>query len=149
MKAVIIHATGDADVLRLEEVERPQPCEDEVLITVQADAAVGQDWPRNHAQPRSESKPTRPNAGRKGAHVATDSPRRSVLLIGKSQLVLDGALAGLRDLGYEAEATNDFADITARFDARETTVVRRTRSRRLTGPRKISAVNPRVISRTG
>ena len=51
--------------------------------------------------------------------MATDGPRRNVLLIGKSQLVLDGALAGLRDLGYKAEATNDFADITARFDARE------------------------------
>ena len=50
--------------------------------------------------------------------MAIDGPRRSVLLIGKSQLVLDGALAGLRDLGYKAEATNDFADITARFDAR-------------------------------
>ena len=52
--------------------------------------------------------------------MATDAPRRSVLLIGKSQLVLDGALAGLHDLGYKADATNDFADITARFDARGT-----------------------------
>ena len=38
MKAVIIHATGDADVLRLEEVERPESGEDEVLIRVQAAA---------------------------------------------------------------------------------------------------------------
>ena len=44
--------------------------------------------------------------------------RRRVLLIGKSQLVRDHAVAGLRDLGYEAEATNDFTDITGRFDAK-------------------------------
>ena len=55
--------------------------------------------------------------------MATDNPQRSVLLIGKSQLVLDDALAGLRDLGYNAEATNDFADVTARFDAREVDLV--------------------------
>ena len=43
-------------------------------------------------------------------------PSASVLLIGKSQLVLDESVAGLRDLGYKAEATNDFTDITGRFD---------------------------------
>jgi hypothetical protein len=55
--------------------------------------------------------------------MASDNPQRSVLLIGKSQLVLNGALAGLRDLGYKAEATNDFADVTSRFDAREIDLV--------------------------
>jgi hypothetical protein len=49
--------------------------------------------------------------------------RRRVLLIGKSQLVLDHAVAGLRDLGYEAEATNDFTDITGRFDAKKIDLV--------------------------
>ena len=44
MKAVIIHATGDADVLRLEEVERPEPGEDEVLIREQAAAVNPVDW---------------------------------------------------------------------------------------------------------
>jgi len=55
--------------------------------------------------------------------MSTDNPQRSILLIGKSQLVLDEALAGLRDLGYKAEATNDFAEVTARFDARELDLV--------------------------
>jgi hypothetical protein len=36
-----------------------------------------------------------------------------VLLIGKSQRVLDDSVAGLRDLSYEAEATNHFADATS------------------------------------
>jgi hypothetical protein len=48
--------------------------------------------------------------------MRTDNTQRSVLLIGKSQLVLDESVAGLRDLGYKAEATNDFSDITGRFD---------------------------------
>ena len=86
---------------------------------------------------------------RKGAHMASDNPRRSVLLIGKSQLVLDGALAGLRDLGYTAEATNGFADITARFDAREIDVVvfggQVPPDLRAELREEISAINPRVI----
>jgi hypothetical protein len=48
--------------------------------------------------------------------MRTDNTQRSVLLIGKSQLVLDESVAGLRDLGYKAEATSDFSDITGRFD---------------------------------
>jgi hypothetical protein len=55
--------------------------------------------------------------------VTTDKPQRSVLLIGKSQLVLDESVAGLRDLGYKAEATNDFTDITGRFDVKEIDLV--------------------------
>ena len=50
--------------------------------------------------------------------MTTDNAQRRVLLIGKSQLVLDESVAGLRDLGYKAEATNDFADITGRFDVK-------------------------------
>lgn len=45
-----------------------------------------------------------------------DKTQRSVLLVGKSQLVLDAAVAGLRDLGYRAAATNEFTDVTGRFD---------------------------------
>jgi hypothetical protein len=72
-----------------------------------------------------------------------------VLLIGKSQLVLDDALAGLRDLGYKAEATNHFADVTARFDAREIDLVvfggQVTQDLKAELREEISAVNPRVI----
>ena len=55
--------------------------------------------------------------------MTTDNRQRSVLLIGKSQLVLDDAVAGLRDLGYKAEATNDFTDITGRFDVKRIDLV--------------------------
>jgi hypothetical protein len=48
--------------------------------------------------------------------MTTDNTDRSVLLLGRSQLVIDDAVAGLRDLGYTAQATNDFADITDRYD---------------------------------
>jgi len=72
-----------------------------------------------------------------------------VLLIGKSQLVLGDAVAGLRDLGHKAEATNDFADVTARFDMNEIDLVvfggqvPPDRKAELRG--EISAINPRVI----
>src|SRR6266536_1612215 len=81
--------------------------------------------------------------------MATDGPRRSVLLIGKSQLVLDDALAGLRDLGYKAEGTNDFADVMARFDAREIDLVvfggQVPPDLKVELREEISAANPRVI----
>ena len=48
--------------------------------------------------------------------MTTDNTDRSVLILGRSQLVIDDAVAGLRDLGYTAQATNDFADITGRYD---------------------------------
>jgi hypothetical protein len=81
--------------------------------------------------------------------MATDNPQQSVLLIGKSQLVLDEALTGLRDLGYKAEATNDFADVTARFDAREIDLVvfggQVTPDLKAELREEISAINSRVI----
>ena len=81
--------------------------------------------------------------------MATDGPRRSVLLIGKSQLVLDGALAGLRDLGYKAEATNDFADITAGSTREKSTwscsAGRSPPDLKAELREEISAINPRVI----
>lgn len=81
--------------------------------------------------------------------MATNSPQRSVLLIGKSQLVLGDAVAGLRDLGHNAGATNDFADVTARFDMNETDLVvfggQVPPDRKAELREEISAINPRII----
>jgi hypothetical protein len=81
--------------------------------------------------------------------MTTDNAQRSVLLIGKSQLVLDESVAGLRDLGYKAEATNDFTDITARFDVKEIDLVvfggQVPPDRKAELREEIGASNPRVI----
>lgn len=77
------------------------------------------------------------------------SLHRSVLVIGKSRLVLDEAVAGLRDLGYEAEATNDFSDIMGRFDFSEIDLVvfggKVPPDLRAELTERISRVNPRAI----
>ena len=74
---------------------------------------------------------------------------RSVLLIGKSQRVLDESVAGLRDLGYKAEATNDFSDVTGRFDALTLDLVvfggQVPLDRKAELREEIGAINPRVI----
>jgi len=44
MRAVVIHQTGDVDVLRLEEVERPVPADGEVLVRVHAASINPIDW---------------------------------------------------------------------------------------------------------
>jgi hypothetical protein len=80
--------------------------------------------------------------------MTTDNAQRSVLLIGKSQLVLDETVAGLRDLGYKAEATNDFADITGRFDARKLDLIvfggQVPPDRKAELTEEIGAINPQV-----
>ncbi|MCJ7596331.1 MAG: NAD(P)-dependent alcohol dehydrogenase [Desulfobacterales bacterium] len=44
MKAFVFHKYGSPDVLRLEEVEKPTPKEDEVLVKVQAASVNALDW---------------------------------------------------------------------------------------------------------
>jgi pimeloyl-ACP methyl ester carboxylesterase len=81
--------------------------------------------------------------------MTTENAQRSVLLIGKSQLVLDESVAGLRDLGYKAEATNDFTDITGRFDVNEINLVvfggQVPPDRKEELKEEIGAINPEVI----
>jgi hypothetical protein len=80
--------------------------------------------------------------------MTTDNAERSVLLIGKSQLVLNDSVAGLRDLGYKAAATSDFADITGRFDARKLDLIvfggQVPPDRRAELKEEIGAINPEV-----
>ena len=81
--------------------------------------------------------------------MTTNKAQRSVLLIGKSQLVLDESVAGLRDLGYTAEGTNDFADITGRWDVQEIDLVvfggQVPPDRKAELRDEIGAINPGVI----
>jgi hypothetical protein len=70
-------------------------------------------------------------------------------LIGKSQLVLDDSLAGLRSLGYKAAAIDDFADISARFDVKDVDLVvlggQIPPNRKARLKEEIGAINPHVI----
>lgn len=81
--------------------------------------------------------------------MTTDNAQRSVLLIGKSQLVLDESVAGLSDLGYTALATNDFTDISGRFDVKEVNLVvlggQVPPDRKAELREEIGAANPEVI----
>jgi hypothetical protein len=77
------------------------------------------------------------------------STSRTVLLIGKSQLVLDESVAGLRNLGHKTEATNDFTDITGRFDVNEIDLVvfggQVPADRKAELREEIGAINPGVV----
>ena len=44
MQAIVAHEYGEADVLRLEEVERPTPKDSEVLVRVRAASLNAGDW---------------------------------------------------------------------------------------------------------
>src|SRR5919197_1169087 len=81
--------------------------------------------------------------------MTPDNAPQNVLLIGKSQRVLDDSVAGLRDLGYRADATNDFADVTGRLDARTVDLVvfggQVPPDRRAELREEIRTINPSVI----
>lgn len=81
--------------------------------------------------------------------MTTQLDQRNVLLIGKSQLVLNDAIAELQSLGYSARATNDFFNITARFDPREMDLVvfggQVPADRNAELRKEIAAINPSVI----
>ncbi len=51
MKAIVYHEYGSPDVLKLEEVEKPTPKEDEILIKVHAASANAADWHLLRADP--------------------------------------------------------------------------------------------------
>jgi hypothetical protein len=74
-----------------------------------------------------------------------DNAQRSVLLI--------ESVAGLRDLGYKAEATNDFVDIAARFDVKAIDLVvfggQVPRNRKAELREEIGAINPGIIFAQG
>jgi hypothetical protein len=81
--------------------------------------------------------------------MTIDKAHGRVLLIGKSQLVLDKSVAGLRDLGYKAEATTDFTDIIGRFDVKKIGLVvfggQVPPDRKVELREEIGAVNPAVV----
>jgi hypothetical protein len=81
--------------------------------------------------------------------MTTGTPQRSILLIGKSQRVLDDTAAGLRDIGYTVQATSEiFSDITGRFDITHIDLVALGGAvpldRKTKLEEQISAINPRV-----
>jgi hypothetical protein len=82
--------------------------------------------------------------------MTTTNPRRSVLLLGASQRVLDECVAAVRDLGYTADGTTDFlSDITARFDVTNIDLVSLgglvPPDRKAELRKQLSAINPNVI----
>jgi hypothetical protein len=48
--------------------------------------------------------------------METRSATRTVLLLGKSRLVLADTVQALKDLGYAADGTSDFNDVADKFD---------------------------------
>jgi NADPH:quinone reductase-like Zn-dependent oxidoreductase len=51
MRAVVIHETGGPEVLRLEEVERPEPAEGELLVELRAASVNPVDWKQRRSTP--------------------------------------------------------------------------------------------------
>src|SRR5713226_5047638 len=73
MKAIVYHEYGSADVLRCEEVEKPVPKDDEVLIKVRAASVNPLDWRLMKGEPRAVRiffGLRKPRQGRPGRDVA-------------------------------------------------------------------------------
>ena len=73
MKAIVYHTYGSPDVLQLEEVEKPAPRDDEVLIKVSAAAVNAADWHLLRAAPflaRLYNGPLKPKHTILGSDVA-------------------------------------------------------------------------------
>lgn len=75
--------------------------------------------------------------------------QRSVLVIGKSCPVLRDAVAAFRALGFTADATNEFADVSGRFDMSAIDAVvlggQVPPDRKAELRVEIAAINPRVV----
>jgi NADPH:quinone reductase-like Zn-dependent oxidoreductase len=75
MKAIVYHEYGSADVLKCEEVEKPVPRDNEVLIKVRAASVNPLDWRLMEGNPRFMrlfSGLRKPRLGRPGVDVAGD-----------------------------------------------------------------------------
>jgi hypothetical protein len=83
-----------------------------------------------------------------GAHTTTTDLQYAVLVIGRSQVVLDTTVGLLRDRGYTAQASNDFELITAQADPRTLDAVvlggQIPPAKKAEMREQISAVNPAV-----
>jgi NADPH:quinone reductase-like Zn-dependent oxidoreductase len=75
MKAILYHRYGSPDVLKYEEVARPNPKDSEVLVKVRAAAVNPHDWHSMRGEPyfiRIPLGPRKPKDGRLGLDVAGD-----------------------------------------------------------------------------
>src|ERR1043166_3253788 len=73
MKAIVYHDYGSADVLKLEEAEKPTPKDDEVLIKVRAASVNPLDWRLMKGKPyliRMMASLVKLKTGRPGVDVA-------------------------------------------------------------------------------
>lgn len=73
MKAIVYHCYGPPDVLKLEEIEKPTPSDDEVLIRIRAASVNPYDWHFMRGEPyplRIAAGLRRPKKVRLGADVA-------------------------------------------------------------------------------